>query len=555
MLRPWAVLLLESDQESARLLDSALTSLQVLGRRVELVAVRSLEEAKVLLEVRGGFALFIADIGLLNASGGLDFIRWLRARKALQSLRVVLRTEEVGSAPKNQLLRELEISDCWPRRELTLHRIQLQGATLLRAYHDQRAYQQQRQALKQMINCVGLLSAERGLSQLLAQLLELIDPQLSGRGAVLLFFQLTTSRRLREGILLGGTGPYQQQQPRPLSELLPRERLRALEESFRSKRMVRSAGTMSFLRISRGGQGCALIVRELGALSAWVEESLMTLCEGTLQLISEQLMNHQRQRQISAAERFIPRSLISLFGRRSALALELGDFQRCEGWVLCCELKGLSALEDAPEIERQLLEASQLILPCLKRYGGLFDRAVGQRLIAHFPGREAPLACCRELGALLNLEAMDTLNVHLGLHGGELLLCTLGSEERLEITVISEAVQLAMRLSEVAAELSCFAIVSDLALAAAPPTAQEWLRPVGRYQGREVTGRTPLFQLLTPSEGHHTAPSALLEAIIEGVYQGDPESGVRLQELTSRYPRDALLPVLMDHFVTPPSWS
>ncbi|MEE2645075.1 MAG: DUF3369 domain-containing protein, partial [Myxococcota bacterium] len=551
---PWEILLLEGDRGLVRQIQSAFEQLQVMEKTAKVTYVGSAEEAQVLLSMRDNFALFIADVSLLEERGGLAFLRWLRAQSSLQSLRIVLRTEEAGSAPNPTLLRQLSVSDYWPRRELTIHRVQLQSAELIQSYHNQRYFERQRVVLQQMIGCVGLLRAEQGLSQLLSQLIDLIEPQLAGKNTVLIFFQLTKNRRLGEGILLGGTGPYQNQQPRPLNELLPRERLKTLEESFRTRQFVRHNGTMSFLKIARSGQGCALIVREIGGMSRWVERSLMTLCESTLRLISEQLLNHQRQRQISAAERFIPRELVSWFGRRSALDLELGDFQRCRGWVLCCELSGLHDLNAAPEVERLLLQACQLILPCVKKHGGIFDKAVGGQIIAHFPSQLAPLPCCRELGALLQLEG-DGLQVNLGLHGGELLLCTVGHEERLEITVISEVVQLASRLCALARELSCFSLASDLVLAAAPEDSRAWLRAVGRYQGPETRGRLPLFQVLTPVESRESAPEEELSPLLELLYSGDAEVGEQLQHLAGSYPADRLLPVLIDHFVSRPAWS
>lgn len=154
-----------------------------------------------------------------------------------------------------------------------------------------------------------------------------------------------------------------------------------------------------------------------------------------------------------------PETALGLGGRTEVvtiLATDLRDFT------------GLSEKLEATELVRQLNEYHGTMLECIREHDGVLDKFVGDGALAVFGlgveskdhGAASAWACAREM-----LERLSQLNVSraqrnlselrmgIGIHTGEVVAGNIGSENRLEFTVIGDTVNTASRLEGLTKEL------------------------------------------------------------------------------------------------------
>jgi two-component system sensor histidine kinase ChiS len=92
--------------------------------------------------------------------------------------------------------------------------------------------------------------------------------------------------------------------------------------------------------------------------------------------------------------------------------------------------------------------------PIIREYQGFIDKYMGDAIMALFPGNpnnalQAAIAMLETLASYnVTLQRLGQLPIHIGigLHTGMVMLGTVGEAERMEGTVISDAVNLASRL-------------------------------------------------------------------------------------------------------------
>jgi adenylate cyclase len=149
--------------------------------------------------------------------------------------------------------------------------------------------------------------------------------------------------------------------------------------------------------------------------------------------------------------------------------LELGG-EVLQATVLFCDLRGFTALSEKlpPKLLVGLLnEYFSAMVQVIEDHGGIVDKFIGDSIMAVF-GHPTPLDKEQDaaLGAAQEmLVACDRLNVTMGLgqdivlvnsvglHTGTVMAGNVGSPERMEFTVMGDAVNVASRLEGLTREL------------------------------------------------------------------------------------------------------
>jgi len=124
-----------------------------------------------------------------------------------------------------------------------------------------------------------------------------------------------------------------------------------------------------------------------------------------------------------------------------------------------------------------------LVNPLIQKHGGFVDKYLSDGVMALFSGspREA-LLCALDIHSVLEKYSRERLSqgrsrllFAAGLHRGSLMLGTIGYEERMDTTVISDAVNIASRLQKYAAANKVPIIISgDVAALAGDPGSERW---------------------------------------------------------------------------------
>jgi adenylate cyclase len=152
---------------------------------------------------------------------------------------------------------------------------------------------------------------------------------------------------------------------------------------------------------------------------------------------------------------------------RSSEGVRLGGERRTVA-VLFADLRGstrLAAELDPDELAATLSEFLSGMVECVFRHGGALDKFIGDCVMAQWgapesTGDDADRALAAAIDMIATVEAMNArrlangktpLAIGVGLSHGEVFAGNIGSERRLEFTVIGYVVNQASRLCDVAA--------------------------------------------------------------------------------------------------------
>jgi len=166
--------------------------------------------------------------------------------------------------------------------------------------------------------------------------------------------------------------------------------------------------------------------------------------------------------------RFVPQAFLKLLGKDEILDIKLGDSITKDMTVLFADVRdftslseGLSSKETFEFINR-LLERTD---PIISQNRGFIDKYIGDAVMALF--EESPddaLNAAIELQKQIdkaNDSESRSIGLGVGIHFGNLILGTVGSDQRMDGTVISDAVNTASRIEELTKTYKVKILISD----------------------------------------------------------------------------------------------
>ena len=154
-----------------------------------------------------------------------------------------------------------------------------------------------------------------------------------------------------------------------------------------------------------------------------------------------------------AYERFVPREFLNFLGKKTITDVGLGDHVQQEMTVMFADIRQFTNLSEqlSPRDNfRFINDYLGVMEPCIIRRGGFIDKYIGDAIMALFPGSaddalQAALDMLAELETFNRTQQRD-IRIGIGLNTGNLILGTVGSEQRMDGTVISDAVNLTARV-------------------------------------------------------------------------------------------------------------
>ncbi len=157
-----------------------------------------------------------------------------------------------------------------------------------------------------------------------------------------------------------------------------------------------------------------------------------------------------------AIERFVPRAFLAIIGKPSIVTVRLGDNRELEMTVLFSDIRNFTGLSEqmTPDENFSFINAYLAHMgPVIRNHNGFIDKYIGDGIMALFESADDALAAAiAMLGALAEFNAEQkargkpAIAIGIGLNSGSLMLGTIGEEDRMDGTVISDAVNLASRI-------------------------------------------------------------------------------------------------------------
>ena len=174
-----------------------------------------------------------------------------------------------------------------------------------------------------------------------------------------------------------------------------------------------------------------------------------------------------------AYQRFVPPQLLSNLNKESILDVQLGDQVNVEMSILFSDIRSFTSISErlSPEENFSFVNAYLSRMgPIIRHHKGYIDKFMGDGVMALFPNHpgdavRSAIAMQQELHSY-NATARDTglheINIGIGLNTGDMMLGTLGEANRMEGSVISDAVNLASRLEGLTKIYGAGILVSDV---------------------------------------------------------------------------------------------
>lgn len=260
--------------------------------------------------------------------------------------------------------------------------------------------------------------------------------------------------------------------------------------------------------------------------------------------------------------RFFPRRILDLLSRDSVEQIQLGDAAQFEMTVLFADIRGFTSLSEgmSPEDNFRFLNSYlKRVGPIIRQNNGFIDKYIGDGIMALFP--DQPVAA---LDSAIKMQTAvrkynhhrlrsgyDPIKIGIGMHKGPLMVGMVGEEERMDGTVISDAVNLAARIEVLTKKFDAGILISEMVFHGLPDPTQYNARVIARVR---VKGKEQPVTVLQVFDG-------MPEYAIEMLRQTRPEfergffafhekqfqeAAGYFQQVLTRDPSDAVAQMYMD---------
>ncbi|MEQ8351740.1 MAG: adenylate/guanylate cyclase domain-containing protein [Leptospiraceae bacterium] len=205
--------------------------------------------------------------------------------------------------------------------------------------------------------------------------------------------------------------------------------------------------------------------------------------------------------------RFVPREFLQHLGQESILNIRLGDQIQKEMTVLFSDIRSFTTISESlrPSENFNFLNSYlKRVGPVIRNSRGFIDKYIGDAIMALFP--DTPRSAV-EAAINMRLELLDfnvyrkekgymPIDIGVGLHTGVLMLGTIGEEERMESTVIADAVNLASRLEGLTKKMGAHIILSEVTLRQTLEDMEVNYRFMGKVRVKGKTKSVPVYEVL-----------------------------------------------------------
>ena len=277
-----------------------------------------------------------------------------------------------------------------------------------------------------------------------------------------------------------------------------------------------------------------VILRNLGILRKGVERIAQGEWDHTIKLrsndevqelgdrfnyMSTSINNHLKQIEDLniSYQKFFPEAFLTHLDLQSVTEVKLGDQVQKEMSILFSDIRSFTTISEKLKPEENfnfLNEYLRFVGPIIRNNKGFIDKYIGDAVMALFPYKPGEaiqsavemLGNLREFNKTLRSRDFPDIQIGVGIHTGKLMLGIIGEQQRMEGTVISDAVNFAARLEGLSKQMGATIVTSEDTLLGLGSEANYMKRYLGRIQ---VVGKSDAVRVYEVLDG-------LAEEEIEG---------------------------------------
>lgn len=214
-------------------------------------------------------------------------------------------------------------------------------------------------------------------------------------------------------------------------------------------------------------------------------------------------------------QKFVPKQFVDHFAKHGIDTLELGRADEDEVAILFCDIRGFTGLSEKMKPQELMNFLNSYFLRMndpIHQNGGFIDKFIGDAIMALFdhPGGNSTDKATDAVNAALDLQkalrvynshraksGYEAIRVGVGVHYGPVILGTVGSDDRMDTTVIGDSVNIAFRLEGLAPKYQADIVISSQTLKAITEKQQIDCRVLDlvRVKGRQAPIR--IYEVLS----------------------------------------------------------
>jgi len=262
-----------------------------------------------------------------------------------------------------------------------------------------------------------------------------------------------------------------------------------------------------------------------------------------------------------AFSRFVPRQFLQLLDKKSVVDIQLGDQVQQEMSVLFSDIRDFTALSESmtPQENFNFINAYlSRMEPVIIENQGFIDKYIGDAIMALFSGSaddavKAGIAMLQRLTQYNEYCAKSgcmAIQIGIGINTGSLMLGTVGGKNRMDGTVISDAVNLTSRLESLTKVYGVSLLISHHTLARLQNPMEYRIRFIDKVKVKGKSQAVAVFEVFDGDEREMKERKLATKAVFEeGLFlyhqQAIREAAQRFEAVLNLNSRDTVAQIYL----------
>ena len=196
-----------------------------------------------------------------------------------------------------------------------------------------------------------------------------------------------------------------------------------------------------------------------------------------------------------ASARFVPKEFLDNLEKKTIAEVTLGDHVQRDMTVLFTDIRDFTTLSEQLTPQQNFMFLNSYlkhVTPIIRNHHGFIDKYIGDAVMALFP-REAGDALDSAIEMLNQVNRYNAgrrragyvpIQIGIGMHRGDLILGTVGEGNRMQTTVIADAVNVASRIEGLTKTFGVGVLLSKPVVDGLSPNHKYLLRHLGAVKAK-----------------------------------------------------------------------
>ncbi|NEO55614.1 MAG: response regulator [Okeania sp. SIO3B5] len=264
----------------------------------------------------------------------------------------------------------------------------------------------------------------------------------------------------------------------------------------------------------------------------------------------------------ASATKFVPHQFLSLMGYQNITDVKLGDSVEHKMSVLFADIRNFTTILETmtPEESFKFINGYLSIMePAIIENQGFIDKYIGDAIMALFASKaddaiHAGISMLKRLNEYNKTRQRPErlpLKVGIGINTGDLILGTVGGAQRIDGTVIGDAVNLASRLEQLTKQYDVSLLISNSTFIALENSVKYSIRLIDRVKVKGKAEIVTVFEIFDADppeclEGKTITKHIYEEAIILYYQRKFRQASQLFQDCLSKNPKDRVAQIYLE---------